>query len=476
MDDSQNKETVRSARLACGFVCVRPDSVAEKDCGMHRWLSILLLAGPACWIIGTAYSQDSANEIIYSRHRHFRIPFQAGPGANRLKQLQLFVSTDQGKSWQLSASAPPEQGSFRFMSDDDGYYWFAVQTLDNEGHLYPASLDATPPSLRVVVDTLPPVVTAQALPPQDGRIGVSWEVRDRNVDLTLPDAVRVEYRPVGSVTWLEVRRSTASDRVHWDPQTTSVLEVRVRARDRAGNWSDATTTVHPGVNYPDPQMTSAPSAMQFGSVERRLVNSKRVNLNYELKDVGPSGVAELELWYTQDGRSWNKYPQRSSENPEGGKIAFDVAGEGVYGLTLVAKSGVGLSVQPPKIGDHPQIWLEVDMTRPQVQLQSVIVGRGTEKGKLTIHWSAQDKNLHPQPITLAYADNVEGPWTSMVQNQTNTGRYVWQMPDGVPYQFYVRVQATDQAGNIGEAVTTDMVRVDLSQPKVRIINVNPTSH
>jgi hypothetical protein len=252
-----------------------------------------------------------------------------------------------------------------------------------------------------------------------------------------------------------------------------VVEVRVRARDRAGNWSDATTSVQPGVNYPVPQATTVPTAMQYSSVERRLVNSKRVSLNYELQEVGPSGVAELELWFTQDGRSWNKYPQRAGENPEGGKISFDVAGEGVYGLTLVAKSGVGLSLQPPKIGDHPQIWLEVDMTRPQVQLQSVIVGRGTEKGKLTIHWSAQDKNLHPQPISLSYAENANGPWTPIVQSQVNIGRYVWQMPEGVPYQFFVRVQATDQAGNVGEALTPDMVRVDLSQPRVRILNLQP---
>ena len=39
--------------------------------------------------------------------------------------------------------------------------------------------------------------------------------------------------------------------------------------------------------------------------DRRFVNSKRVSLTYELKEVGPSGAPYLELWFTQDGRSWN---------------------------------------------------------------------------------------------------------------------------------------------------------------------------
>jgi hypothetical protein len=43
----------------------------------------------------------------------------------------------------------------------------------------------------------------------------------------------------------------------------------------------------------------------------------------------------------------------------------------------------------------------------------------------------------------------------------------------VPYQFLVKVEAVDTAGNVGEAVTTELVKVDLSQPKARILNVGP---
>ena len=55
----------------------------------------------------------------------------------------------------------------------------------------------------------------------------------------------------------------------------------------------------------------------------------------------------------------------------------------------------------------------------------------------------------------------------------NTGRYIWRMPDPLPYQFYVKVEAVDRAGNIGEAITLERVKVDLSQPKAKILDIVP---
>jgi hypothetical protein len=208
--------------------------------------------------------------------------------------------------------------------------------------------------------------------------------------------------------------------------------------------------------------------------DRRLVNSKRISLNYELKEVGPSGVSTIELWYTQDGRAWSRYPlPRSGDEVQRPPLVFEVNQEGVYGFTLVAKSGVGLGERPPQVGDRPQVWVEVDLTRPLVSLQNVLVGQGPDKGKLTVHWTARDKNLGRDPIAISYAEQAGGPWTPIVEHIQNTGRYVWSMPERVPYQFLVRVEAADLAGNVGEAVTPTMVKVDLAQPKVRILQVEP---
>lgn len=445
------------------------------------WIAVVVLGGTFLWPVG---AQDGTGEIIYSRYRQFRIPFQAGPGESRLKQLQLFVSSDQGRTWQASALAPPEQRHFRFVCERDGYFWFAVQTQDQENKLYPPSMDGATPSLKVIVDTQPPAVFLQPLAPRGNEVGVSWEVRDDNPDQALSDALRLEYRASGSAHWLPLPRTPTGNQAYWTPESNGAFEVRLRARDRAGNWGEATTTVSlngPGGNaapfqtnpgFNEPVAEANPSNLPLDP-DRRIVNSKRINLNFELKEVGPSGVSTVELWYTLDGRSWNKHPLRAEDaNPK--NLAFEVNGEGVYGMTLVAKSGVGLGERPPQLGDRPQVWIEVDLTKPVVQLYQVQVGQGMDKGKLSINWAARDKNLHRQPITLSYAENPTGPWAPIIQNQANTGRYIWTMPERVPYQFHVKVEATDLAGNIGEAITPDLIKVDLSLPKVKILTVEPT--
>ena len=155
------------------------------------------------------------------------------------------------------------------------------------------------------------------------------------------------------------------------------------------------------------------------------------------------------------------------------KLNFEVNDEGVYGITLVAKSGVGLGERVPQPGDRPQFWIEVDLTRPLVQIQEIQVGTGIDKGKLTINWSARDKNLGSNPIRLSYAEQPAGPWSPIADKISNSGRHTCGMPDQLPYQFYVKVEATDLAGNVGEAVTLERVKVDSPMPKATIIHVTP---
>src|SRR5262245_46079431 len=97
-----------------------------------NWLLLLL----GLLLVGPARAQGPTAEPVYSRQPLFRIPFQVDPSENRIQQLQLYFSFDQGQTWQLYANATPDQGSFQFRADHDGLYWFAVRTMDNERRYY----------------------------------------------------------------------------------------------------------------------------------------------------------------------------------------------------------------------------------------------------------------------------------------------------------------------------------------------------
>lgn len=439
-----------------------------------------LLCGGFAWL--DANAQEPQAGVIFFQHRQFKIPFK-----NELKnivQVRLYVSSDQGRGWQYTATAVPVEQHFRFATPQDGHFWFAVQTVDAQGKLFPPTQDEFRANLRVIVDTIAPTVQVQPLLPRAGEVGVAWSIRDDNLDLGLPDSTRVEYRPVGSVNWIPLAVLPSATQIYWNPQSNAQLEVRVLARDRAGNiGADKTTvTLNGGAGgnaFPHFQNPINPSD-PLKDLERKFVNSKQISLGYDLKDVGPSGVSSIELWYAvHPGRSWNKlteYPidlKNPQEARDAKKLTFEVNDEGIYGITLVAKSGVGLGDRPPQPGERPQFWIEVDLSKPVVQLQDVKVGAGFDKGKLTILWKADDKNLGPNPIRVSYADDKTGPWNTIADKLVNNGRYVWKMPEPLPYQFYVKVDAIDRAGNVGEAATPDRVRVDLSQPKALIRDIVP---
>lgn len=228
----------------------------------------------------------------------------------------------------------------------------------------------------------------------------------------------------------------------------------------------------------DPNLTPPPTATakstpaeeskpsKPGAPLMRMVNTRRITLNFEVKDVGPSGLSSVELWYTQDCREWKKYEAPTQAQA----YVIEVDEEGMYGFTLLAKSGLGLSKEPPQPGEQPQVWVFVDLTRPTVQLSEIQPTRGRQS-QISIAWKATDRNLGRQPITLSYAEKPDGPWTVIATQQENTGKYVWQPPQGISRAFF-KVEASDLAGNVGQAVSSRPVLLDSSTPSVSITNVD----
>jgi hypothetical protein len=362
--------------------------------------------------------------------------------------------------------------------------------VDLDGRGNPLTMENARPGLKVCVDTQPPIPNLRALTPRDGEVGVSWDVRDDNLDSS---TLSLDYRLPGSAEWLTVGGEIqATGQRYWRPNTQGTVEVRLRARDRAYNWGEEKTQVSLNGKSEDRGLTTqdgaAPSRSSISPEgTRHLVNSKRISLNYELKEVGPSKVSLVELWLTRDGRNWQKYKEDANAQPP---FIVEVNDEGLYGFTLVARSGVGLGERPPQVGDPPQVWVEVDLTKPVVRILNIEPPRTVDDRKLTITWSASDKNFGLRPIMLSYrsasqprtnsgaAENAvetDETWQTIDKDLENTGRYVWTMPQDVPFRMYFKVEATDRAGNTGEAKTANPILVDLSKPKVSITNVESRS-
>jgi hypothetical protein len=451
--------------------------MAPRTTRSHRFDAGRLLVVAVAIFFASPLIQPARAQVLpgdsrpcYWRERVFFIPFTVDAGDQRIRQVKLFVSEDNGRTYQYVSSVVPGEKRFRYVARSDGWYWFTVQTEDQEGRLNPPDLSAVQPGLKVCVDTRPPVVTIRQSAVRDYPLAIEWEARDENSGLDL-STLRAAYRPAGvtAAPWIDLplQQITANGQQSWVPAGNSAqYEVRIQVRDRAMNIGEGLITVTASGAGRTNQASSSLIATDPLQPPVKMVNKKRIQFNFKIDDVGPSKVKHIEVWYNQ-GRGWQKFER---DYPPEMPFEIPVEGEGRYGFTLVAVSGVGHAEARPQNGDPPQIWVEVDETPPAVQLIGVEVGSGPDKGTVTIEWRATDKFMAAMPITLSYG-TADGQWIPIATNIANTGRFVWRMPEGLPFQFPIKVDAIDQAGNVGSDKTKKDVIVDMSIPKARVIGV-----
>ena len=94
---------------------------------------------------------------------NIRIPIHVDPVRRPLiKQLVLYASNDEGRTWKQVAVASPDQEAFAFSAPTDGIYWFTVTVVDSQGNSEPKDIYKVPPSQKILIDTLKPMVKITA--------------------------------------------------------------------------------------------------------------------------------------------------------------------------------------------------------------------------------------------------------------------------------------------------------------------------
>jgi hypothetical protein len=220
----------------------------------------------------------------------------------------------------------------------------------------------------------------------------------------------------------------------------------------------------PGVANPPPTKRSSP--FPAGA---KLVKSNSFNIGYSLDQVGPSGVGAVDLYITEDdGRSWFHYgsdPDRKSP------FSVRVEKSGQYGFAIRARSGIGLSDDPPQPGNRPEIIVVVDDVAPRPRLGSLNQGQGVTHNQVMLSWVLLDGDLPEQSVMLSRAYSPTGPWEPISGWIENTGRYLWSVDQTFERPVYIRIEARDLAGNIGKADSDQPLHIDLTRPTARILDV-----
>ncbi len=458
------------------------------------------------------------------------LPDKPAERAN-IARLFLYVSIDGGKTWNVEKTATPSDTEFVYQARNDGVYWFSVQTEDKQKNLKPTDIAAEAPGLKVVVDTKKPLPNVRAERMGD-QVTIFWDIKDENPDLStfkleyragdspswqgvpvtppslsgqhrltingsVPVSVRLQIadyaQNVGTALADAVETPSAVTRaVNLEPsQTPGIAAPSVRAPppevrppatptangssadDNKGRVIATTKTQNPtwapaasaGNQWQPPAGGARADKSRAASAPVRQSNQRSLALNDEGK-TGPPGVGMVQLWMSsEDGGTWIKTGEVTDAKPP---FPIELPPEdGLYGFILVVRSKAGLGRPDPKPGEPPDVRVELDTTPPEGEL-SKVEADPRRKDLLFLVWKAKDKNLAPAPITLKWTDKPGGEWRNIAENIPNTGKYAWTMPEGLPYQVYLRMEIRDLAGNVGEAVSEEPVVIDLQEPVVKV--------
>jgi hypothetical protein len=225
-----------------------------------------------------------------------------------------------------------------------------------------------------------------------------------------------------------------------------------------------------------PKQTISPAASSLPAnassanapANRQLLNTTQAVVDYRIDQVGPSGVGKVEVYLTSDnGNTW----QRVREDADRRSPAeIDLPGEGVFGIRLVVTNGNGFGGSIPRAGDQPTSWIEVDSTAPAVQLRDI--EPLTLGGSLEVRWNASDRNLASEPVTLYYRAGRDGPWQVIARNVKNDGLYKWAFPRDQGSHFFVKIEVSDQAGNVARAETANAVALDMTVPQAQVVGIS----
>lgn len=222
-----------------------------------------------------------------------------------------------------------------------------------------------------------------------------------------------------------------------------------------------------------PKVSSIPGAdgPTPAGIKPRLVNSRRFELDYDIESVGSAGVAKVELWGTRDGgKTWTSL---GNDPDSTSPYVVIVDREGIYGFRMVIESTTGLRSPAPQPGELPEVWVGVDVTKPTAKITTAQVGEGDRAGEMEVRWEAHDTALTSRPIALAFSESADGPWTMIASGLSNQGSYVWRIDNRMPAKMYLKLDARDEAGNVGTFITPEPVAIQRVRPQGKIRGVRP---
>src|SRR4051812_43419980 len=101
--------------------------------GLLAWACLLLTSG----------APDT--DVVHFNMRGFQIPVKIDPARRAdVHELILYLSRDQGRTWEIAMRLAPDKPGFDFMASNDGLHFFSIAVVDKRGVQEPLDVYKAP--------------------------------------------------------------------------------------------------------------------------------------------------------------------------------------------------------------------------------------------------------------------------------------------------------------------------------------------
>jgi hypothetical protein len=236
-------------------------------------------------------------DVTFLKDNRIEIPFNIDPARqSEIAALELYVSTNEGRSWAKAGVARANQTSFYYTAYADSFYWFTVRVIDKQNRREPEDLSTAPILQKVLVDTLKPEVRLK-VQRRGESVAVSWEIKEEYPNL---EKMKLEVGPAeGKGPWTPVsivKGLTGQTTI----QNPAAVAVRLEVQDLAKNAGvgQARVDAAPGARVaaaplPSLESPSVPPVVGTPSVAESISAGPPPLPGSNLPSLPPPGEAEV---------------------------------------------------------------------------------------------------------------------------------------------------------------------------------------
>jgi hypothetical protein len=464
-----------------------------------------LLSGEFNDLFGNESQPMPLPRLLVSREAEFGIPFtmKSGDGASEsASSVRLFYSSDGGVSWNIAQQVRSEESKFVFQAEEDGEYWFALDTL--EGGSESMSFDtASPlvPGLRVLVDTTSPHLEFEVGRTSSEQLWAAWSIQESRLR---PHSFHILYRGEEEDFWTSVPVTASDPNNHepfegWAAWELDVpydeIVVRAEAIDLAGN--STVFTEHYDLTAAGLAVTAIPQGR-----ERTPVAPTPELLDLE---ISPVSSTTSDGWQPASSLRETPVPRSETENdahenlsnfsgwrPAERSLSTDVdpmpfeqpevAAEPEATLEPETEPVMEGVEEPPLVESIPLepasmarthtgaqqaaspsfIRASVHQTSEEndvyglsdpdpIRIRSANLNSVEGKSSLQVRWTSGGFPSREARISLSCADSLTGPWRTLAESLDNSGRFEGPLESeqsGVSGPIFIRLEALHEDGSI----------------------------